>query len=264
VRVGQRNRKKRFRQDPSVRREGGGLAPEGHVSRCQHPLKDGSQCRQWSLRGMSLCKFHAKVVRRRVGYKTQSIYDKRLSGSLKELMTEASGGKSRQQQLDLAEELKLSKVLLVQTATLYDKVMFGKEGEEASAKSKLALSAALRDSINEHASLAEKFARILHMDRQVIPGHHFEFMAQMIARILYNHIEKWIPEEQHDEFVNKVMEDIEGIEIPTIDDKVKLTGQSSGEDDIRRMLIAMDESVEPEPSEQVSEEAQAAHALMSP
>lgn len=200
-----------YEVDRSIVRAKGG-APEGaHKNRCQGKNRNKEQCGQWALRGKDYCKWHggrAQLVKRR---RPMSIYSRRATGKLKDVLEELAANPDERMSLsgeiDVARSMALKAFDLLNAATngkSKKKKEEGAEGNGVTEKSKTAAMRLMQQSLKDLSSLIDKQAKVTALLDRTLDVEQIGFIREQIIQILENRIEQ-----EHPELHALVVQDLE-------------------------------------------------------
>jgi len=179
-----------------------GPPPEDSTYRCTATTRCGTRCRQWAIRGRTVCYMHTsgevkQVVASIDDSRTTSeftrepnhelircqhlphVYARHLSSALTERIADAAGLSDR---LDLSQELDLFRATAVDAARLYDATLADGVPDEA----RHAAGALLREVLDQVGQFVERFARVEASRKDVLTVGSMQVVVTQIATMAHD------------------------------------------------------------------------------
>jgi len=144
--------------------------------------KKGDRCPHWASKGRKFCKVHGG--HNGGGYSARNIFVRGLSKRLKDVLEEYED--AGDERLSLAVEVDVARVLCERSLALFDATHFG--DKEYDVELKAASRANLRESLSHVASLVEKYAKIIALEKNSYSPEHVDQIVSQITRILARYL----------------------------------------------------------------------------
>lgn len=159
-----------------------GAPPEGHDRQCQSKSRvTKKRCRKWALTGRDFCQFHGgrRTLARRTGLPKH--YTKHLGETLRHQI-ESLANESHQEQVQLYEELAVSRVMLEQALRLAEPVLIGDDMDD---KTKLLAMSMLGDAIAGVKELVLACSKIENDVKERVSIRVLDLFVLQIMRAIY-------------------------------------------------------------------------------
>lgn len=193
-----RFKKKEWFKDYSVKRTGGGPPPPNHPRRCQARNSLGLQCGRWALRGRDYCAMHGgrtPLSRKKLA----NYYSKHAGRSLKSLLEEVAS-QPDDERLSLAEEIDVARINTARALQFFEKIVLNEDfrdkdgnqveiGPEKMLQLKSTCSNAVKQGLDQVASLVQAMAKVEALKQDKISVHNIKWIVARIMRLIEEEVE---------------------------------------------------------------------------